>query len=45
MAPEPDVLCDDEEEYEIGWLENRMYCVVLRKNMRLGGPRVGCTYW
>jgi len=43
VAREPDVLCGDEEEYEIRWPENRMYCVVMRKNVRLGGPRIGCT--
>ena len=36
MATEPDVLCGDEKEYETGWPENRMYFVVMRKNMRFG---------
>ena len=43
MAREPEVLCGDEEEYEIRWSENRKYFVVMRKNMRLGGLRTGCT--
>ena len=42
-AQEPKVLIGDKEDYESGWPVNRMYCVVMRKNMRLGGPRTGCT--
>jgi len=45
VAREPDIMCGDVEEYEIEWPENQMYFVVMRKNMRLGGPRAGCTYW
>jgi len=45
VARYPDALCDDEEEYEIGWPENRMYFVVMRKNVRSGGQRAGCTNW
>ena len=36
VAREPDVLCGDEKDYETGWPENRMYFVVMRKNMRFG---------
>jgi hypothetical protein len=42
-AREPEVLIGDKEDYGSGWPVNGMYCVVMRKNMRLGGPRTGCT--
>lgn len=37
MAREPVVFCGDKEGYESGLSQNRMYFVLMRKNMRLGG--------
>ena len=45
VAREPGVLYGDEKDYETVWPENRMYFVVMRKDMRLGGHRTGCTLW
>jgi len=40
---ETDVLIGDKKLYESGWSENRLYFVVIKKDMRLGCPRTECT--
>jgi len=45
VTRDPGVLTGDKERYEIRWPENRMYYAVMRKNIRLGDLRPGCTYW
>ena len=43
MARELDVMWGDEKDYEIGCPENRRHFEMMRKNIRIGGPRAGCT--
>jgi hypothetical protein len=42
---DPGKLIGEKEVYESRWPENWMYFVVIRKDIRLGGPRIDCAVW